>query len=591
MNLPELLFLLVLIVFGGTAVFFSHKEEKTKKLLKENEEKYKQRLYQLSILKEIQDRIGYELDLEKVVDVIIRSLSNLFPYSTVSSLILKQNRMIFKASVEEKVSHRFVEQVKKSMFASLGTLLGRALPQQVRENITGTTLDDQNTLMPASFFQIPLVIDNQVEGLINISSTKPGLYKEKEMTMLYQITGLAASALSRLQQVLKTEKGKLTAAIESLGDGIFMVDINNQLLIINDAAKEFLQIQKDPPAGGPSTLDVLASLQASYNITQKLQEAMQQKKTIQDKDIRLGKRIIEIFITPVVDSTTNTIFGASVALRNITLERNLAQMKEDFTNMMVHELRAPLTSIRGASQLMLEDGLSVDQQEKLLRIIHDQTNRLLDQVSSLLDAAKLEAGRFSLDKTPTDLKKLITERVESFSPLALEKNIELVVNVDEQLPVALVDLTRIGQVLNNLLSNALKFTPKGGRIQIKAELARGDTTGRGPDSAQPRSIGGALTGGKVGAGPRANEIYLSVSDTGVGIPKEKQVSLFSKFSDSKTGSGLGLFVSKGIVETHGGRISVESEEGKGTTFSFTIPINQHQTAPIPFSQIFKTPIN
>lgn len=537
------------IIFVGTGmVFFAAREEKTRIELLEKDRIQKHRIYEILILKEIQDRIGYSLDVEKVIDVITGSLKNLFPYSTTSSLIVKDDRLVFKTFIEEKVGNVYIEQVKKSMFASLSALFDRPLPTRIDESISGALIDDMSSLMPASFFHVPLVVNNSIVGLINISSTKPGLYKEEEMTILYQIINQASSALSKLTNVLTTEKGKLMAMIGSLADGVFMVDVNSQVLVINETAKTFLKIQKE----NPTILDIVGSMSGVYDFAGKIQKSLTQNLKIEEKEVSLGDKTVQLFITPV--SNERGVIGASILLHDITLEKKLTKMKEDFTNIIVHELRAPLVAIKGASELIIEsrDKLEDKQQEKLIGVIEEQSKKLLDEVASILDTAKLEAGQFSIHKELSDLKKTISDGIQAFVPSAATKNIEIVTELSETLPQIPFDKSRISQVLNNLLSNSLKFTPEGGKITVSA--SKDD-----------------------------DYIIISVSDTGIGIPKEKQANLFSKFSQVYTsqpsdlkhltlGSGLGLYITKAIVEAHGGRIFLKSEVGQGTTISFTLPI-------------------
>lgn len=236
------------------------------------------------------------------------------------------------------------------------------------------------------------------------------------------------------------------------------------------------------------------------------------------------------------------------------------QEKDDATNMIIHELKAPLTAIKDASELLLKsDNLDPTEQKKLLTLNHDEAKKLLDQITSLLEAAKLQSGRFTVEKMQEDLKKVITKQVELFLLAAKEKRIDLKVDITDSLPKIPFDPLRIGEVITNLLSNSFKFTPIGGSITISAKQETFDS--------KPN-------------------ILVCVKDTGAGIPKETQKELFSKFSKSSEathdgiekngallhGTGLGLYIAKGIVEAHGGSIFFESEEGKGTTFSFTLPL-------------------
>lgn len=566
-----------IIVFGIIAIWLSFKEERTRKILLDREDVQKQRLYELSILREIQERIGYELDIEKVVDVITGSLRNLFSYSTTSSVLIKSDRLIFKTYAEERVSHAFVKQVESTALASLGALSDKPLPQALEDLTSGIVLDDSNTLPVGSFFNIPLIINNEVVGIINISSTQPGLYKENEMTILYQITTLASSAITKLNHVLDTEKGKLTAMISSLADGVFMVNTKKQMQTMNQTAKTILDIQKETA----SMIDVAQSIGNQFDLSSAIEDALRTQKSLPPKELTIKGKNIQVFITPVRDSTQQTLLGASVLLHDVTLEKNLEQMKDDFTNMMVHELRAPLTAIRGASSLMekKDNKLTPQEQEKLLSITVDQSTKLLHLVSSILDAARLEAGKFVIQKMPSDVKKEVEKSMALFQSNASSKQITLTLSAQQDLPTVPLDPLRFDEVMNNLLINALQFTPQNGRILVSII-------------------------------PTSSAIVVAVSDSGIGIPEEKQDHLFSKFYQVKhdkkdlnyitAGTGLGLYIVKGIVEAHGGTITVKSTPGQGATFSFTIPLatQQDQTTTKPKSgfagppsHVFHTTVN
>lgn len=558
MSFPLLIAIATAALFGLLAIYFSLKEEKTRKALKDQTEDDKRALYKIAILKEIQGRIGYELDTEKVADVIIGSLSSLFPYSTASSLLLKEGKLVFKTNVQESVNEEFLKQVKQSMMASFSALV-TPLPEQIGEIVQGAPLTETGTSV-ASFFHIPFVVSDEVVGILNISSTKPNLYKESEMTILYQITDLASKALSKLEHVLTTEKGKLMSLIGSLTDGVFMLDTQNNLLVINDAARRMLRIEKRQP----TALDAFSVLTGSFNIVSKLEETVQKKTTIEEKEVSLGERSVRVVITPVLDAS-KTLLGTSVLLQDITLEKNLERLKEDFTNMIIHELRAPLSAIKGASKLLMQQtGLEQSDQNKMVAIIHEQSQKLLEQVNTLLDAAKLEAGHFVIQRMPESLEKIIQDAMVVFDSTAKAKNIELTYKAYAQVPKFSFDAVRMSQVMNNLLSNSLKFTPSGGKITVSLEAI----TEKGLPF-----------------------FRVSVADTGMGIPKDKQDKLFSKFyqaqgnqpgAEHQVGTGLGLFISKGIVEAHGGAISLVSEEGHGTTIAFTLPVEEPvQTQPEP----------
>ncbi len=551
-----------------------------KRLLKEKEKKYRHKLYEATVLKEIQDRINYSLDIEKVIDIIASNLENLIPYSTASSLLLKNDKLIFNTKVKEPVNTAFITRVKNNCLASLLVLLNEPLPAEdhsvsrarivqkgerqdwaglpklIEEKQSGAPLNENNNSTLSSFFNIPLIVNEKIQGIINISSTHQHFYKEEEMTIVYKIADLATHALSRLQEISIREKGKLISLITSLKDGVFMVDTNSQITVINKTAKDFLDLQKD----NPTITQLLASLPNSYNFVDKIEKAITLNQKIEEKDVQHNTgKTLNITITPVLDVTAEEepkVIGASFLIQDVTLEKSLSKMKEDFTNIIVHELRSPLTSIKASTEMLTEqNNLTEEDKKRLINIISNQTIKMLDEVATILDAAKLDTGLFSVRKTNGDFKKVIEDTIEAFRMVARNKSVNLVSHIDPFLPPAQFDNHHMRRVISNLLTNSFKFTPSGGTVTLRAWLA-------------PRSLG------EVGATPE--KIFVSVSDPGSGIPKDKQYLLFSKFTQIRNangaiGTGLGLYVAKGIIEAHNGTISLESEPNKGTTITFNIP--------------------
>ncbi len=566
MSLPTLISTVAVVFFGALAVYFSFQLDKLKKQLREKDANTKRRMYELSVLKALQERIGYSLDVERVIDTLTGSLKNLFPYSTTSSLIIHEDSYVFKIALEERVGSNFIEQVRKSMLASLASLMDHPLPQHYEEFKTGLLADEDNTDPLASFFHIPLIIKGEIVGLISICSTKPGLYKEEDMTILYQLTSSASNALSKLQEVIGTEQEKILSMIASLADGILMIDSSYKLTLINQAAKNLLGI---PHLTNPTIFDAVNMLSKHYDFGAKIKEALIMGKTIEEKELQLVEKTVQVVVTPVfgptddLQSMQRRVTGVTVLIHDITLEKSLQQMKEEFTNAVVHELRSPLTAIKAAAEMMAQSESLEQSQQKLAVIIDQQSKRLLNDINSLLDAAKLEAGHFTIWQAPNDISQAVMESIELFAPEANKKQVKLTSVLEETLPQAFIDITRIEQVVNNLISNSLKFTSAGGEIKVKVV---GQYSPQLPHT------------------PTNPGILVSVSDTGIGIPTEKQKLLFQKFSqirENRTsepteGTGLGLYIAKGIVEAHGGNIYVNSTPQHGTTVFFTLPVAQEE---------------
>jgi signal transduction histidine kinase len=541
----------VTAILAITLIILFIKQRQARNELQNKEHIEKQTLYQILILKEIQDRIGYSLDVEKIIDVITGSLKYLFPYSTASSMLIKSDKLVFKVYIEENVNSSFILQVKNRMLASLGALVGN-FPQAIEENLTGVPLDETKTVSIGSFFNIPLIVGNKVVGLINIASINNNL-KEKDTTILYQIVGQASNALSKLENVLETEKGKLTSMISSLVDGVFMVDTNGKLLIVNQAAITFLNISSP----NPTLTDILTAIGQQYNLADKINQSLKNNAPFEDKEVTFNEKYFQLFINPVQNALNSNgqPIGASILLHDITVEKSVATIKEDFTHMMVHELRAPLTAIKDSAELMIETfedkgALEKEQQKRLLQIMDMQSKALLEQINQVLDAAKIEAGRFSIEKVSSDIGVVIQNAVEPYLPQAGKKQILISTDIYYPLPKVELDPIRITQVLNNLISNSLKFTPVNGKIVISAK-------------------------------PGGGIVTIAVSDNGMGIPESEQKNLFSKYYQIRTtphqlakkGTGLGLYITKGIVEAHSGSVGVISAgSNKGTTIYFTLPM-------------------
>jgi signal transduction histidine kinase len=242
-----------------------------------------------------------------------------------------------------------------------------------------------------------------------------------------------------------------------------------------------------------------------------------------------------------------------VVVTDVSERRALERMKSEFVAVTSHELRTPLTSVIGYLEALLDDdeldGSLTPEHLRLLGVIQRNADRLARLVDDLFVVSQFDSGRVPLSAAELDLGALARECVESAAPAAADHGVALTAHVDGPAPVR-GDAERLGQVLDNLVGNAVKFTPPGGRVDVRARVVRG-----------------------------AAEI--EVRDTGIGIPADEQRALFERFFRASSavasqvpGSGLGLAIVKMIVEAHGGRVAVESAEGAGSTFWIALPLSE-----------------
>ncbi len=270
-----------------------------------------------------------------------------------------------------------------------------------------------------------------------------------------------------------------------------------------------------------------------------------------DKTIMIGPNGQERVLLPrivTIRDPYGTTIGAAVLLQDVTRLRLLDQVKGNLVATASHELKTPLTSIRLAVHLMLEEttGPLTPKQTELLLDARENCERLLAMLNNLLDLARLEQGWRQLDVQPEAPADLLKAAAETIQPRALDKGVDVVVNVPPGLPAVAVDAMRIGTALRNLADNALTYTDAGGRITLTATA-------------------------------NAETVTLSVTDTGIGIPSEYIPHIFEKFfripgRSREVGTGLGLAIVHEVVVAHGGTITCESRPGVGTTFRIGLPI-------------------
>jgi len=387
--------------------------------------------------------------------------------------------------------------------------------------------------------------------MINIASMKKFVYGVDEAGALYDITNQAATAVAKLENVLENEKGRLAGILYSMTDGVMMVDLQNQLQVYNPAVVDLLRL----PVGKDITMfDIVDALAGKVDLRTKIDEAIQKHMPITVPEVTLADNALELTITPVRDRQGEDR-GASVIFHDVTSEKSLEKLRQEFTAMMVHELRAPLTAVRWSSESLLKSvgsgkpgALEAEKIKQGIATIDTATINMLDLVNDLLDVAKIEAGKFDLNLQEYDLVEIIRAQVETFQAQAEQKHLalELIAPAHCRLKC---DKVRISQVVDNLLSNAIKYTDSG-KIDVNVSV----------EEDKKRAV-------------------VAVKDSGIGVSREDLNQLYSKFKQltasdrSRKGTGLGLVVSKGIVEAHHGQVWAESAgENMGSTFFFSLPL-------------------
>ena len=376
------------------------------------------------------------------------------------------------------------------------------------------------------------------------------------------------------RRLAEIERLKLAAIVESSDDAITSADLDGIVTSWNKGAEQMFGYTADEMVGHSGSVlvpegdmtDSSTRIAAVVEMGEGRFEVTRRRK---------DGALIDIAVTmSAVRNNEGEVVGVAAIAQDITDRRRLEQEREEFTRelevrnerlleldrlkdefvaLVSHELRTPLTSIRGYLELVLdgEAGEVTDEQRQFLGVVERNANRLLELVGDLLFLAQIEAGKLSLEVGAVDLAAVAAESVETARPLAEDKEITLTL-ATSPLQLLAGDRARLAQLLDNLVSNAIKFTPEGGRVDVRASSSRGNA-------------------------------ILEVRDTGMGIPAEEQEHVFERFfrttratEQAIQGTGLGLAISKAIVHAHGGRITLASSDGEGATFRVTIPIRAVQ---------------
>lgn len=359
--------------------------------------------------------------------------------------------------------------------------------------------------------------------------------------------------LSQREGALKQDNQEIDIILQSLNEAVVAVDKEGRIILFNKIAEQISGLAAATSMG--QKIDAVLHFyedQTSMPFATYADQSEVIKKKLLVKGLETsnaeGKKIlISITVSPLIFQ--NQPNGYILAFHDLSREQELEEMKLDFVSMAAHELRTPLTAIRGYTSLMdLQYAKQLDMPGKdLMKKLAVSVNTLSNLVDNLLSVSKIEQNAFIMDIKPTDIIPIIKTTVDSLRQTANARQQHLLLNLPSELPVIFADEFRIGQVILNLVSNALSYSPPGSTITIAAEK-------------------------------REDSLQISIRDTGQGIPPEALPKLFTKFfrvtgdlEEGTKGTGLGLFIAKAIIEMHKGKIWVESTVGKGSTFTFILP--------------------
>jgi PAS domain S-box-containing protein len=486
-----------------------------------------------------------ELDPAAVLDEVVQQAPELVNADACAIRVLEDDKLVVSAAVGDGAEEAIGSQSAASGWVS-GDVLQSAAPVALENAGADARLRGVDPMLAAghaAFLGVPLNgADGAPLGVLAVYSRAPRPWHEEEVEAMLALAATTSAALSsaELYQRVALEKERSFAILANVAEGIVAVDREGQVVLWNDAAERITGVAADD-ALGRAPADVLQRALESGSET-----------PVGDRLVAIMRGREEVWLSvteTVMRDPAGAVAGRIFAFRDISADRLVEQMKSDFVSTVSVELRAPLTSIYGFAETLLRQDVLFSEDERgiFLRYIASESQRLTGIVDALLNVARLDTGDLQVNIAPTDVRDLVDELVQSAKDAASEER-RFVVDLPPEPLAARADPDKLRQVFSILLENAVKYSREGGTVTVGVERKR-DT------------------------------VEVSVADEGMGIPQAEQEQIFRKFyrgadADARVGAGgtgLGLFIARGLVTAMGGRIWVESREGEGSTFAFELP--------------------
>lgn len=393
-----------------------------------------------------------------------------------------------------------------------------------------------------SLIYVPLRSNDRVIGVLGVDNrqTKRPFSQHHEllMTVLAEYAAIAIQN-AQLYHESENERSKLDVTINNIQDGVILLDEDNKIILLNPAVRKIFGLGLGDLIGKP-VLEVI-----THNDFTALLTSIQQDNPLKTQEVVFEDgRVFNYQYTPIPE------IGSVITLEDISHLKMLDRLKSDFIHTISHDLRSPLTAIMGYIELLDRVGPLNDQQKQFVRHVQNSAQNITALVNDLLDLGRIEAG-FDTRKDEVSLEQIVQFTLENLGRQISDKKLDFNVNIDPDLPALRGNPIRLRQMVDNLLVNAVKYTPEAGKITVY--LRREDS-----------------------------QVIFEVADTGVGIPATDQPHIFEKFYRASNapkgtpGTGLGLAIVRSIVENHQGRIWVQSNVGTGTKFVVVLPASIEQ---------------
>jgi PAS domain S-box-containing protein len=486
-----------------------------------------------------------ELDPAAVLDEVVQQAPELVHADACAIRVLEDEELVVTAAVGPGADAAIGSRTPASSLLSGDVVQSRSSVafEDAGADTRFRTLDPMLAAGNAAYLGVPLAgPEGAPLGVLAVYAREPRVWREEEVDAMLALAASTSAALSNaeLYQRVALEKERSFAILANIADGIVAVDREGQVVLWNEAAEQITGVPAAEALGRAPAEVLQGSLESGSETP------------VGDRlvPIKRGREDVWLSVTEaVMRDPAGAVNGRIFAFRDISADRLVEQMKSDFVSSVSHELRTPLTSIYGfAETLLRQDVLFGDaERQTFLGYIASESQRLTAIVDALLNVARLDTGDLQVQLAPTDVRNVVGELVQSAEEGGANGH-HFVLDLPQEPLAANADADKLRQVFTILLDNALRYSPAGGTVTVGVER-------------------------------REDTVEVTVADEGVGIPQSDQDQIFRKFyrgADAESrvgagGTGLGLFIARGLVTAMGGRIWVESREGEGSTFAVALP--------------------
>lgn len=448
--------------------------------------------------------------------------------------VLSSGKVVGAVYISKSMEEMFTTITRVNRIFLTGTVIALAMTAMLSVVLSGTITGPIKEMTK----QVTSVAEGRFDRKVRV-------YSQDEIGHLSRAFNDMTVRLREALAVNEEEKEKLSSILANMNDGVIAVDDRDRVIVINRRAKQMLGV-KESDTLGRNLFDVLG-LSGEIDLLKRKGEEAERLVDIHisdDEELR-----VRVTFTPI-HNREKGISGTIVVLQDVTEQEKLEQSRREFVANVSHELRTPLTTIKSYLEA-LEDGAIEDPElaGRFVGVTRNETERMIRLVSDLLNLSRFDSKQARLKKDWTDVADMLEEVADRFSFQLRQRQIEIGIQVEHSMSKVELDRDQIDQVLDNLVSNAIKYTGEGGRIVVSARKAE------------------------------ANAVEISVEDNGMGIPKKDLERIFERFyrvdkarSRNMGGTGLGLSIAREIVRAHGGTIFIESEYNQGTKVVFTLPV-------------------